>query len=216
MLLRFSKIAKYTALFFVVRNVIKEGSAWMSGVKNDYIGCSVILYDEEGATLSSATVVSHNIIEKRIQLDEISDVLRVGDMCRLLILTEPSPREYFGRIRFDFGDSYIALFRGKEKELRGATRYKVNFAANIEKLIYNGKEYDLYEPVEVRLINISTSGMRFCARLNTINIDDRFKATISFDDNVKTLYAQVVNKREIEDSREEYGCRFLMSADSLF
>jgi hypothetical protein len=187
----------------------------ISGVKNDYIGCSVFFYDEEGATLSCATVVSHNKIDMRIQLDEIPEVLKTGDMCRLLILADPVPREYHGRIRFDFGTKYVALFRGKDKESRGAARYKVNFAANIEKLIYNGKEYDLYEPVEVRLINISTSGMRFSAKPNTININDRFKTTISFDDNKKTLYAEVVNVREVENSHMEYGCRFLLAPDSI-
>jgi hypothetical protein len=187
---------------------------FMSGVI-EYIGCSVFVYDEDGTSLLRATVVGHDKKEMRIQLDEMPEKFQIGDMCRLLIMSEPSPREYHGRIRSDFGEKYIALFRGKDKESRGATRYNVNHSANIEKLVYNGKEFGLHKPVEVSLINISTSGMRFRAKVNTINQNDRFKTTISFDDNEKTLYAQVVNMREIDNDIAEYGCRFLLAAGSL-
>ena len=178
----------------------------------DYTNCPVFLYCENGENLCRTTITEYDKDSKLIQLAEYPDDLDIGDSCRLLIMTEPSPREYRGRVRTDYSGKAIALFSGREKEDRGATRYKVNIVARIEYMIREGKAHALQEPIEIQLINISTTGMRFFAPLKVLQNGDRFQTRVSISNEAKLLIAEIVNHRENESDFAEYGCRFLIAS----
>ena len=182
----------------------------MASSAGNYVNCPVLVYDEDDNNISRTTIIEYDMNSKRITLEEPQVSLKDGDTCRLLILTEPSPREYQGRLRRDIWGEHFALFKGQAREGRQAARHKVNLVAFIENMVCDGKAYPLHNPVPIKLINISVGGMRFRAPANTLTNGDRFQTSVVLKGEKKLLIAEVVNHNEDGDN-SEYGCRFLIA-----
>ena len=185
----------------------------MSTSNTDYVGSHVLVYNDEGENIFDTIVIEYDKVDKHIILEELPPELSVGDTCKLFVLTEPTPKECFGRIKFDAGKTIVAIFKEQSKEQRRATRYKVDFTGSIEKLVYDKQPYALHEPVEVKLINISTGGVRFKAHPDTISKGDSFHMRVAIRSEVKLLIATVVNNKEINSENAEYGCRFIAASE---
>jgi hypothetical protein len=185
----------------------------MPAQKGDYTDCSILIYDKDGNHLNNTVVTSHDKVSLRVEVEEPPPSLGNGDGCRLLILTSPSPREYQGRVVREGHRLSIAMFQGRENEKRGAVRYNVNFSALIENLICDGRAHPLHTPLEVELINISKSGVRFRAPYYSLTEGDRFQIRMKIGDGEKLLIVDVVNYKDREDKTSEYGCKFLIGSE---
>ena len=183
----------------------------MAASNTDYTGCSVLIYDPEGNHLGNTVVTDHDKNTLRIELQTVPAALVSGAGCKLLILMAPTPYEYQGRAVKEGTKITIAMYKGKEKENRGSARYKINLKAAIENLICDGRAYPLHTPLEVTLVNISKSGVRFRTPFFALTKGDRFQMRIKISDNEKLLIADVVNHMDKGSEASEYGCRFLIS-----
>jgi len=181
----------------------------MSALTGDFTGCSVLLYDTNGNHLGSTVIREHDRGEQHIKLNLMPAMLRANDNCKVFILSSPTPCEFMGMVKKLSGSLIIALFQGQEKENRGATRYPVKTTAYIEALIIDNKEYNLQIPVNVTLINISTTGVRFRAPYYSLNEGDIFKVNLVVSNSKKTLTAAVINHTDKEPVSSDYGCRFI-------
>jgi len=181
----------------------------MSALSGDHTGCSVLVYDPEGNHLINTRVTYHDKRTLQIMLQENPARLEPGSICRLLIMTSPSPCEYMGRVTMVSLKKMIALYHGSEKESRRASRYEVSFSAVIENLIHEGKAYPLHTPLTVRLINVSKSGVRFRAPALALIDGDRFQMRMKIGEGDKLLIAEAVNHTDNDDGTTEYGCKFL-------
>jgi len=179
------------------------------------MGCSVLIYDEAGNQPVSSTITEYNRNTLRIEVKELPGYLDIGSVCRLLILSSPSPCEFQGRVVKEGNKKYIAMFFGHEKENRTAARFKVKFPAMIENLICDGKAYPLLTPLEVTMVNISQSGVRFRTPENAFSEKDRFQMKVLINNNTKLLIADVVNHTETDNGSSEYGCRFLVGSEGV-
>ena len=182
----------------------------MAALSGDYTDCSILIYDQAGNHLGSTVIKYYDKVSLRIEVQALPPNLGVSDFCKVLILSTPSPCEYQGRINKEGARKTIAMFQGHEKESRAAARYKVNYPAMIENLVYEGRAYPLLTPLEVGLINISQSGVRFSAPNNSLSEDDKFQMRMKISESDKLLIAEVVNHKDNEMTASEYGCRFLV------
>ena len=173
---------------------------------------SVFIYDSDGNHLIDTVVKFHDREEKHLQVGTMPESLKVNDDCKLLILSAPVPCEYLGKVKKVGGNLLIAMFQGHTKESREAARYNINTSALIDRLITEGKPYELHTPVKVVLLNISTSGVRFRAPFYSFDDGDMFEILLDIKDNKKRLIAQVVNHVDREPAVSDYGCRFIESA----
>jgi len=187
----------------------------MTSLSSDFTGCSILIYDEAGNDLGSTTIVSYNRAALRIEVKDTPLSLNMGSICRLLILSSPSPCEYQGRIVKEGSKKNIALFFGQEKENRRAARFKVNYPALIENLICDGKAYPLLSPLEAILINISQSGVRFRTPINAFSNGDRFQMRLLIGHTAKLLIADVIDHVDKDNSVSEYGCQFLIGSERV-
>jgi len=101
------------------------------------------------------------------------------------------------------------MFKGQEREQRGAERYAVKLPAMIEELICDSRPYSLHTPLEVELINISKTGVRFSAPFYSLTDGDRFRMRLTISDKDKQLITEVTNHIDRDSVVSEYGCRFL-------
>jgi len=186
----------------------------MSTSRVDYTGCVVLIYKADGEHLIDTKVTDYDRGALRIGVEELPPEARTGDAYRLLILTSPSPREYQGRVVKEGTKQIIAMYQGQEKESRGSIRYAVNFPAQIENMICDGRAYPLNTPVEIDLMNISKSGVRFRAPQNALRDKDRFQMRMKIGDSDKLLIADAVHHVDRESGISEYGCKFLVGSES--
>ena len=186
----------------------------MAVAGSNYVNSPVLVYDDNDNNLSRSHVVEYDSNSKRIRLEQTPPSLEDGDACKLLILTEPSPREYQGRVRNDLTGKFIALYRGREKENRKAARYKVDIEATIDYMVYEGRAFALHTPLKIRVTDISVGGMRASAPPNALLDGDRFQTSVGIKDEKKLLIAEVVYHLDHESKNSEYGCRFLIASSS--
>lgn len=183
----------------------------MAASSADYKGCSILIYDSDGNHLGNTVVTDYDKATLRIEVQTVPPALTSGAGCRLLILMPPTPFEYQGRVVKEGAKITIAMYKGKEKENRGSMRYKVDLKALIENLVCDGHAYPLHTPLEVAIINISKSGVRFRTPFYAMTDGDRFQMRIKISDNEKLLIADVTNHIDRGTDSSEYGCRFLIS-----
>ncbi|MCL1842893.1 MAG: PilZ domain-containing protein [Defluviitaleaceae bacterium] len=175
----------------------------------DYTGYTVLIYSPEGEYLCDGTVSKHDKKYEWIELRHgLPPSLKVDDICPLLIMTSPSPCEYRGRVVKDGWQLVLALFKGKEKENRKTTRYKVNFPVTIENLIIDGGTFPLFEILTVNITNISRTGVRFSAPLNSLLVGDKFTLRMQIGEDNRLFTAIVVNSVN-KTHISEYGCRLV-------
>jgi len=182
---------------------------YMSVLSDNYTGCTVFIYDMNGDHLLDTVVTDHNREEQQLKVNSLPVELHINDKCSLLVLTSPSPCEYLGKVKKIGGNIFIAMYQGQEKENRTATRYAVNAPAMIDTLITEGHPYSLHTPLNVTLINISTSGVRFRAPYYSLAEGDVFQMRMVISQNKKKLIAQVLNHIDKEPVSSDYGCLFL-------
>ena len=183
----------------------------MAVSSGDYTGCSVLIYDADGNHLGNTVVTDYDKGSLRIEVEETPEVLASGAGCKLLILMSPTPFEYQGRVSREGTKTIIAMYKGQEKESRGATRYKIELKALIEYLVCDGRAYPLHSPLEVEVVNISKSGVRFRTPFFAMSDGDRFQIRIKISGNEKQLIADVTNHIDVGSEASEYGCCFLIS-----
>ena len=181
----------------------------MSVLAGDFTGCSVLIYDTDGNHLISTHIREHDRGDQHIKLNLMPDELSANDNCKVFVLSSPTPCEFLGKVKKMGGNTTIAMFQGQEKENRGATRYKVNSPASIESLVIEGKAYNLQNPVEVALINISTSGVRFRAPYYSFINEDVFIMNLIISNSKKIVTAKVVNSVDNLNASSDYGCSFM-------
>jgi hypothetical protein len=191
-----------------------KGQAQMFNPNNEYVGCTILIYDDMGNDMGKTTVTAYDKNTMWIRVKKMPPALDINHVCRVLMLTSPAPREYQGRIIAHGTGKAIAVFKGKEKESRKAARYKVDFTALIENLIYDEKAYPLHTPLVVNLINISKNGVRFRAPFYSLYDGISFQMRMKIDKSEKLLIAIVLNHRDKNaDDISEYGCRFLVGSE---
>ena len=183
----------------------------MRGLSVDHTDCVALIYDTEGNHLGNTLVTRHDRTALRIEVQKLPPALNIGDGCQVLVQTSPSPCEYHGRVKKEGAGFFIALFQGHERECRESERYNIRTTATIENLICNGHAYPLHTPLEVTVVNISRSGVRFSVVKNTFSVGDTFQMRMRFSDGDKILIADVVNHFDCDEETTEYGCRFLVA-----
>jgi len=159
--------------------------------------------------LISSHIREHDRREQFIRLNLMPDELSVNDNCKIFILSSPVPCEFLGKVKKISGSLMIALFQGYEKENRGAMRYAVNSPAFIEALVIENKAYSLQNNVQVNLINISTSGVRFRAPYYSFVENDIFRMRLMISNSEKQITAEVLNCMDKDKTTSDYGCRFV-------
>jgi len=181
----------------------------MTGISGDFTDCTVFIYDEEGNQLIDTVVTSHDRVSRQLQVDVLPDALNLNDLCRLFILSSPTPCEFKCKVKKSGGSMVLALYQGYAKEKRAVKRYSVNTSAFINALYCDGQSYPLQSPVKVALINISRAGVRFRAPFFSFQTGDIFQIDLKVKHNRKELTAEVVNFIDDEPKFSDYGCQFI-------
>jgi hypothetical protein len=177
----------------------------------DFSKCNVLIYDKDNNQLANVKIWEHNNKENYIIVQDWPELAGV-DRCKLLILTAPAPYAYSGVMSKHNIDKIIRLYEEHVEENRREVRYKTDLAGVIESLVYEGKSYPLHTSINVRIINISKSGMRIHARGNTLTADDILNVMVKIGENDKLLTGTVVNFKDYSPEHSEYGC-YLVGKD---
>ena len=178
-------------------------------MRREFENCNVLIYNDKGDLLANVKILDYDWREKSIVVKNIPILANVRH-CDLLILSSPAPFSYKGTMYQNYdGNKAIKIYQEKEQENRKEMRYKVNLPASIRNFIYDGKDYPLSTPLDVEIVNISKSGMRFRSKPNAFEKGNKFHISMKLGDNEKTLTAEIVNHLNISADLTEFGCRLV-------
>jgi len=175
----------------------------------NFTNCNVVIFDDERNLLANERILNYDGREQFIEVPE-SPGLIIGNLCNVLILTTPSPYMYKGRIRKHINNIVITLFKENTVENRKDPRFKTDFPVIIEPLDGDDKGRHLHAPVEAKVINISSNGIRLHLVSKTaLSIGNRVKVRFTTGEKYPVLIADVVNHTTSSADSFEYGCRLI-------
>ena len=175
---------------------------------HNYIGCSVVLHSDRWELLGTASIIAHDVKANAIELSTVPENVQIGKMHKVMIFSPNRLREYTARADRYGGKTLFLLSKGQDKENRASERHPVDFDAVIESLTCDNKEYTLCLGINVKLVNISRSGVRFTAPFYTLLMGDIFSIRMEIGGLYKLIVAEVVNNINTEPVESQYGCRF--------
>ncbi|MCL2566048.1 MAG: PilZ domain-containing protein [Defluviitaleaceae bacterium] len=179
-------------------------------MRKDFSGCNAIIYDENDNLLVNVKIEAHHVQENSVTVPDVPE-LTVGILCKLLILTSPTPYSYQGRIHRRTGRKVITLFKGDIAENRkDSQRYKTDIPAFIEALVVEGKTFYLRNKVEGRVLNISKGGLRLRTIYNAFNPGDRYQIHLKSSDLDLNMFAEVRGRSDTADGHSEFSCQFIV------
>jgi len=182
----------------------------MSALAGDYTTQTVLIYDTDRNHLITTYILMHERDTKQIIVEKLPDSLKLNNSCKVMILTAPTPVEFDGKIKRLGNGLCIAMFQGQERDSRSSERYSINTQAQITTLVVDGKNHPIQTPINVVLMNISTTGVRFRAPFYSFEVGDQFQMDFSVGKNQKKVVVLVVNTVDNGRDSSDYGCRFLL------
>ena len=182
-------------------------------MKKDFRACNALIYSEDSDLIANVKVLDYDSFENSIMVKNMPALDSIK-RCELIILTAPTPYMYKGTIHKTAinqaeAGKRIRLFNENVTENRKEFRYKINSSTGIDELIYDGKAYRLLTQLEIQLIDISKSGVRFRSKTNAFVNGNRFQVRIKTDQGSTSLLTEVVNTFDTPLDYSEYGCRFV-------
>lgn len=188
----------------------------MKTKRKDFTFCRADIYEENDDFLVNVKIWEHDTEENFIEVQPMEELV-VGKWCVIVVRTEPKPYKYKGLIKEFRGRTIITLLNESKIDYRQDHRYKVNVSASVESLVYDEKVYPLHKDIEVKVEDISRSGMRLCASKDTFRVGDKLLVRVQSDESTvsKLLLAEVVKPVEVVNKRDDieeyaaYGCRFI-------
>jgi hypothetical protein len=173
------------------------------------VGYTAYVYDINDVLLVKTKIAEHDRKEMQVELSE-RPRLKHGDKCKVLVLSFPVPQEYMGTALVSrLGPVTILLYRGRDKESRGSTRYKVDVSVGVENLIRGGQSQNREAPHVVKLINISSGGARFLAPSEAFSIGDKLEILLRIGSKDERVWLEVVNALSVSRENAEFGCKMI-------
>ncbi len=179
--------------------------------QQQYEGCTVFIRDENSDATVRTTIVVYFKGSMTIQVRASLKDFSVGMHVVAVILSEHGVHEYRAVVRkITPTMSELSLYKGMVKqESRTATRYPVNAPATVVSLIAEARRMPLHTPLEVYIVNISTSGVLFRSKPDYFALEAIVELHLQIDGKVMILDATVVRMTHTDNTTTDYGCKFI-------
>lgn len=178
-------------------------------ITGKYEGRPIYIHDYDGNSIADSVILETQpdmTITIKGTIDSSSEFVTA------LILGDDGVHEYQGKIRrvnSAYMTSELALFKGRVKESRSSQRYALRLPALVEHLLFGENSAPLPQPVEVLIINLSTSGALLQARPNCFSVQSVVELKLRIGDEIETLHTKVRWVKYINSTSAEYGCEFI-------
>ena len=182
--------------------------ALQAALRSDYTGRNVLIYDSNGKLLCETSITEHDRNSMQIKVKQLPDT-GSSENLKLLVMSQPAPSDFQGRVVRIGKDKEIALYNGKERELRGSTRYQVDVVSKIENYVENNVFRPADPVVSIRLINISTSGLKFVSADQSLQTGQAFQIRMQIGQQEQLIVAQIVHFHVDATGTANYGCKIL-------
>ena len=182
----------------------------MASAMWDFENCSVLVYTEDGGFVAEGMVVEHDRNDMSVVISHPLSDIRQGVRVNLLIIHSGGASEFLGTARKTVGSTReITLFNHRHRTGRTSTRHQVNTPAMVRHLLVNGEMQPLAEPIEVLVVNISTTGALLKCKEGSFSVGMVMEISLKIGDNDTILYGTVVRDNPCADGNCDYGCQFI-------
>lgn len=176
----------------------------------NYKGYTAIVKGQDNGSEMRTVILEHDTNFMTIEVKGRPNGIAIGEHVNILVLLPGSAHEFSGVLRKCNGTTTgMTLYNGRVKESRGATRYVANSPALVAHLIYSGQLVPLCNPLNVLLVNVSTSGALIRTKPNSFAKDAEAELKMNTGDSETVVQGVVVRVHDIDEGATEYGFRFV-------
>ncbi len=180
---------------------------------NSFIGQDVIVRDAQDIQIAKSTITAHDRHNMSIDIDtELPEAMLNTYVSILMFPHDTSPVEYRGLIRKIVSSrTTISIFKGEELPGRGAKRYTINAPAVIDAVMLMHRRLALSVPLDINIINISTSGMLFSSEANLFGgVNSVVCVQLFMNGHLSGFVARIVRTKPIDGGKSfEFACKFV-------
>lgn len=182
----------------------------MSIARMNYKGCTAVIKSQNDDSEVRTTILEHDSNFMTIEVQGRLKGMEAGDQVTILVMLPNTAHEFNGVLRKVGGvSSSMTMFNGKVREGRGAIRYLTNSPAEVGHLVFAQQLVPLLHPLQVLLINVSTSGALIRAQSNSFVQDAVAELRININGKETVLQGTVVRVCDIDETTSEYGFQFI-------
>ena len=180
-----------------------------SGLRN-YTNCPVIIYDINNEHIADSFITEHDKRSGTILIASLLNNLEQGAKVNIIIVHAGGVASYNGSLRKARGEEHeIALYNEKHRQARGSHRHKLNTPGTINNIITKDGKQQLNPPLQVIVVNISTTGTLVKAVPGYFKLGAIIEIHLTIHGKEAILLATVVRETKNADSTINYGCKFM-------
>lgn len=182
----------------------------MCGLDHNNEGCSAVIYDENGNYITKTFLRGFRKTDLSISIRKDTPGVARGTRLVIMIMHSNETSEYNGIARgiiYDMRE--ISLFKRQHAKGRGDARFAVDAPAVVKTVIVNANKITLPIPQNVRVVNISKSGILLSSVINFFEVGVILEISMNFNGKDTLLIAQVKREMHNEDGSFSYGCKLI-------
>jgi len=188
----------------------------MASPSGNFVDSLVVIYDNENNYIAKTIITGHNKNEQYIEVVGGLESVKTGTRLHLLIVYQDGCSEFGGTLsgvhkgvggRLDVFE--ISLFGERPRDARGAVRHTLNSSAIIREVVVNSKRYALREPVNITIINISTTGVLIMSPELRFVMGSMLRIEVDIHGKETILLGKVVREQRHDDGTHSYGCQLV-------
>ena len=177
---------------------------------------------EDDTVLADTAILRFNSVSNSVMIR--ADSLSQKKFCNIsaIIFAEKCLYEVRGTIRRAVVGNEVEVYLGKsrKKESRTRTRYPVAIEGDIRGVYLDEREIPLHRKIQVKIVNMSASGILLSADMGYFNIGEVFSLALKTPQGALELRCEIVriqNSKGVYSIKrkgvlggalqEEYGCR---------
>ena len=185
----------------------------MASTTRRYENCPAFIYDEDGGLVGSSRITEHDRYNVSIRVSGEFKEIKQGSRLNVLIVHDGGASEYNGVARGAAkNEREISLFNHQERDGRNSIRHTVDSPAVIEHTIVAGERVPLYAPLEVTIVNISTTGALVRSPVGLFSVGTVLEVVLRVDGQDNRLLGEIVRLKANLRGTWDYGFKFIVSA----
>jgi len=205
---RAEKVYKSSIFFYIYKSDAGGGMGMI--FEKDLRNRRIIIKSlKDQKTIADTQILNYDALNNIVRVSAVNIPEREYEKIYALIFGHENLYEYVGAIRGTIiaNEMEILLGKSRMKEDRKQLRYNISMTGMILSIIISGWTITLRKPIEVKTINISSSGILFQADAGSFGIGNEFMLLLEIEEKAMKLKCEVIRIQNSTIRTEEYGCK---------
>jgi len=182
----------------------------MAYLASQFTDSLAYIYDNDNNFIAKTTVTGHDRDEMYIEITDGLKKIKPKTRLNLLIIHPKGVSELYGTLKSVRQGVYeIAVYGERQRDVRAASRHKLNVPAVISDMVTEIAIETLPVPQHVIVENMSKTGILVKTSFKRFDIGSLLQIELEVNGKSLIIYGEVVREEIYEDQTFGYGCQLV-------